>query len=170
MNRLIRQCKDWMDAEFPFSSFSHKLDTDKAYKLEKGEFHEHNRSCSHLSDPAHYSIWRIDRVRRVDTPPRSKLLAPQVRFYGNHNISARCHYGTTPATGAANCWNWHTHLLPPQTGCPLAGRGQTCAGIHPKSGMLEDQRLFARAAEELHCCIFPSAMLAGLSPSKWLFA
>jgi len=127
-NRLIRQSKDWMDTEFPFSSFSHKLDVDK-----KGESYEHHRTCSYFIDPAHPSIQHIARTRRVDTPTGSKLLATQLRFYGSSNVFSPCCCWFAPAVGAPNPWNRHTYVLPAQTGCPLAGRSSTYTGIHPKS-------------------------------------
>jgi hypothetical protein len=34
--------------------------------------------------------------------------------------------------------------------------------------MLEDQSLFTRSDKKLYCCIFPTALLAALSPAQWV--
>ena len=116
-----------MDAEFPFLFFSHKLDMDK-----KGESYEHHRTCSYFIDPVPPANQYIACTRRVEMPPGSRILAAQLRRYGSSHVfpCGRCRFA--PAAGTPNSWNRHTHLLPAQAGCPLAGRGQACTGIGPK--------------------------------------
>lgn len=126
--RQICQSKDWSGAEFTFSSFSHKLGVDK-----KGESHEHNRTHSHFTGPAHSSGRFAGRFWRMDSPPRGKLLVSPLRPYGNNYLSPRHPGRLAAAISNPNCRNHRTHLFPSSIGYSLAEGSPTFSDTPTKS-------------------------------------